>query len=457
MHIEEILIVRNDKVSFGIPTSTIGQILRIPELTSLYLSPKSVRGLCAVGGNILTAIDMNISLGMNSVDTESSKGRILSLQSPFESSALLVSEVLISVIIDQNRIELIEEPDDAIIAIYHYGDELVQILDIGKIVNAIEPLSTEFSSITEKNEKNDVIAGNSNTLRYLLFRMGQEIFALEVENLREILALNQPLTQFSGANPEISGMISLRDQILVIADLRVYCGFEPKQSEKNRILIVETDGKAIGLIIDEIIDIREYAESKVDRFVQIVDDERISGVIHDADFLISLLSDKVIKDIINRNKSILVASDELKEDDKNDIVMDAVIFKLGEEEYALPIEDVAEIIDTLAITPIALASDMIEGMINIRGQIVTIGSLYKKLGIMMKTEHEHKIIVCHTPRGRIGFFVDFVSDVIQVHANEILEDVQHGELFSKVLNFENGKRLVLLFDISTLYGNGSAS
>ncbi|MBV5320434.1 MAG: chemotaxis protein CheW [Sulfuricurvum sp.] len=455
MHIEEILIVRNDKVCFGIPTATIGQILRIPELTSLYLSPNGVRGLCAVGGNILTAIDMNISLGMACVDTESSMGRILSLQPPFDTSALLVSEVLVSVIVDQSRIELVENPDDAIVAIYHHGDELVQILDVSKIINAILPLSVELSPITEKNGAIRINDKNNSTLRYLIFRMGEETFALEVENLREILALHQPLTQLSGANPEVAGMISLREQILVVADLRIYCGFEPLKNDKNRILIVETDNKTIGLIIDEIIDIREYAEDKVDRFVQVVDDERISGVIHDPAFLISLLGERVVQDIINRNKSILVTSDELREDEKNDVVMDALIFKLGNEEYALPIEEVAEIIDTLAITPISLAPDMVEGVINIRGQIVTIGSLYKKLGITMKSDHEHKIIVCHTPKGRMGFFVDFVSDVIQVHANEILEDVQHGELFSKVLNFDNGKRLVLLFDLSTLYGNGS--
>jgi chemotaxis signal transduction protein len=73
----------------------------------------------------------------------------------------------------------------------------------------------------------------------------------------------------------------------------------------------------------------------------------------------------------------------------------------------------------------------------------------------MKINHEHKIIVCHTLQGRMGFFVDFVSDVVQVHSNEILEDVQHGELFSKVLNFDNGKRIVLLFDLTTLFENGS--
>jgi purine-binding chemotaxis protein CheW len=456
MNIEEILIVRHDKVCFGIPTAVIGQILRIPELTPLYLSPKEVRGLCAIGGNILTAIDMNLSLGIKGVNVEAFMGRILTLQEPYDTSALLVSEVLVSVTIDQNRIEYIKNSDDPIVAIYHHGDELIQILDISKIVQAIIPVSAEKRPISEKLEP--ILSGSeksSGTLRYLLFRMGEEMYALGIENLREILALNQPLTQLSGTNAEVAGMLSLRDQVLVVADLRLYCGFKGLISEKNRILIVESEGKTIGLIIDEIIDIREYSDNQVDKFLSVRDDEPISGVIHDSQFLISLLSEKVVREIINRNKAILVTPEESREERINDVAMDAVLFKLGNEEYALPIEEVAEIIDGVEITPVSLAPDMVEGVINIRGQIVTIGSLYRKLGIRMREDQEHKIIICHTPQGRMGFFVDFVSDVIQVHTDEILEDVQHGELFSKVLNFENGKRLVLLFDLSTLYENGS--
>lgn len=452
MHIEEILIVCHDKVCFGISTALIGQIIRVPELTPLSLSPYAVRGVCAVGGNIMTAVDMNTVLGLEAVDTSCAKSRVLSLQNPYSSSALIVSEVLVSTIVDQERIEYVSDPVDPIVAIYHYGDELIQILDVKRIVEAIRPQHVEEHPINEKNEhEGSVSEKHTNMERYLLFKMGEELYALGIENLREILGAHYSLTALAGANSEIAGMMSLRDELLVVADLRLYCGFDPNKSDKNRILIVNTKGKTIGLIIDEIVDIKEYSDMQVDRFALSNQNERVSGVIHDPEYLVSLLGERVIEEIVTRNDTIIIASDEMGKTVESSTAMEVVIFKLGEEEYALSIDEVAEIIDTTPVTPVAEAPGVVEGIINIRGQIVTIGSLHRWLGMQMSPNNEQKIIVCHTPKGRMGFFVDAVSDVMQIRFDEILDDVKEESLFSQILHLDEGKRLVLLFNLDALY------
>lgn len=452
MHIEEILIVCHDKVCFGISTGLIGQILRIPELTPLSLSPRAVRGVCAVGGNIMTAVDMNAVLGMGEVDITSAKGRVLSLQEPYAASALIVPEVVVSVTIDPANIEYVENAHDPIVAIYHHEASLIQILDVGRIIGAIHQDTFEAQSINEKNEREGIaLKHDSTTERYLLFRMGEEVYALEIDNLHEILGAHHDLTVLAGASPEIAGMMSLRDELLVVADLRLYCGFEPIHSEKNRILVAHRNGKTIGLIVDEIVDIKEYGIKQVERFASSSHHERVSGVIHDPECLISLLGERVIEEIILQNDAIIISSDVSDETQENDIVMEAVVFKLGEEEYAIAIEDVSEIIDTTVLTPVVQAPAIVEGVINIRGQIVTIGSLHRRLGLQREPGNEQKIIVCHTPKGRMGFFVDAVSDVMQVRSNDILDDPEQGSLFSQVLRFEEGKRLVLLFDLRALY------
>lgn len=452
MHIEEILIVCHEGVCFGISTAMIGQILRIPELMPVSLSPGEVRGICAVGGNILTAVDLNLVLGMEQVDTVSPKGRILTLQEPYDTSALVVSEVVVSMSVDEGQIEYMDDSDNPVVAICHHGEELIQILDVSRILGSVQIHAVEERLIGEKNESGAIVSEkHSRSERYLLFRMGGELYALGIDNLKEILGGHHFLTPLSGGNPEIAGMMSLRNELLVVADLRVYCGFDPFKSDKNRILVSETGDKTIGLIIDEIIDIKEYSEEQVERFVQSGEDERVSGVIHDPDYLVSLLGDRVIEEIVLRNKAILIDSDEAKEASKSDAVLEAVVFKLGKEEYALRIEDVAEIIDTTPVTPVSLASEIVDGVINIRGQIVTIGSLHRRLGLPVQPQSEQKIIVCHTPKGRMGFFVDGVSDVMQVHSGEVIDDVDSGPLFSKVLHFDKGKRLVLLFNLAALY------
>jgi purine-binding chemotaxis protein CheW len=129
-----------------------------------------------------------------------------------------------------------------------------------------------------------------------------------------------------------------------------------------------------------------------------------------------------------------------------------VIFKLGSEEYAFGIEEVAEIIDMTHVTPVINAPAMVDGIINIRGQIVTIGSLHKRLGIARDELHDQKILICHAPTGRIGFFVDSVSDVLGVDKSDMSPDEESAGMFSDVLHLDEGKRLVLLFspDVSKL-------
>ncbi len=78
MQIEEILIIKNGSEHYGISTEDINQISRVPSLMPLPLRPAGVRGLCAVGGNIVTMVDMNLLLDMDEVDIESDKSRLLS-------------------------------------------------------------------------------------------------------------------------------------------------------------------------------------------------------------------------------------------------------------------------------------------------------------------------------------------------------------------------------------------
>lgn len=70
MPIDEILIIKHDDISYGIPTRNIEQIQHIPELTPLALSPEEIKGLSAVGGNIRTVMDTNLLLGMDAVDIQ---------------------------------------------------------------------------------------------------------------------------------------------------------------------------------------------------------------------------------------------------------------------------------------------------------------------------------------------------------------------------------------------------
>ena len=128
--------------------------------------------------------------------------------------------------------------------------------------------------------------------------------------------------------------------------------------------------------------------------------------------------------------------------------MEVIVFRLASREYAFNVEYVDEIIDIVPSTKIAFTDDSVDGIINIRGQIVTIVSLFDKLNIEPVIREDSKIIICNINDTRIGFIVDSVSDILNIKHENIKEEVD--EYFDNILHLDNGNRLVLSMDINKI-------
>ncbi len=128
------------------------------------------------------------------------------------------------------------------------------------------------------------------------------------DELREILSADVNITAMAGSNEEIMGMMSLRDELVVVADLRHFFGFEPHVSDKNRIMIVQMHNKTLGLMIDEIVDIHEFSKADLDSLGGGNDDNRIGGVIRNGEKLISLISTSALESLLERNSDIVVSN-----------------------------------------------------------------------------------------------------------------------------------------------------
>ena len=126
-------------------------------------------------------------------------------------------------------------------------------------------------------------------------------------------------------------------------------------------------------------------------------------------------------------------------------------FFLANEEYAVEILKVQEIIGRMPITPVPLTAKYIMGVINLRGKIHPIMDLKIKFG-MDQTEitDETCIIVIKTASLMMGIMVDKVSEVVNVAS----EDVEDTPAFGGDVNPEYllgvgkiGGRVRLLLDI----------
>ncbi len=97
-----------------------------------------------------------------------------------------------------------------------------------------------------------------------------------------------------------------------------------------------------------------------------------------------------------------------------------VAFQLGQEEYAVNILDVLEINRLLNITRVPRADVNIDGVINLRGNIIPIINLHRRFDLeALEDDDEQRIIVFQFDEVKAGIIVDRVSEVLYLNRSQI--------------------------------------
>jgi len=131
-----------------------------------------------------------------------------------------------------------------------------------------------------------------------------------------------------------------------------------------------------------------------------------------------------------------------------------VTFSIGEEEFGVDILKVQEIIRTMEITRVPKAPDFVEGVINLRGNVIPIIDLRKRFGLETRAHDKHtRIIVIEINNMIVGFVVDSVSEVLRIPANTVEPPPPvvaglESEYISGVGKLED--RLLILLDLDRL-------
>jgi purine-binding chemotaxis protein CheW len=134
-------------------------------------------------------------------------------------------------------------------------------------------------------------------------------------------------------------------------------------------------------------------------------------------------------------------------------------FKVGRETYGVPITSLHEIVRVPEITAVPDAPDYLEGVINLRGKIVSVMDLRKRFGEKETTLRRQNRILVVEHGGRLaGLIVDSASEVLKIPADAVEAPpavFQDGGLNCVTgLGKVNG-RLVVLLDMSKLLAPGS--
>ncbi len=131
-------------------------------------------------------------------------------------------------------------------------------------------------------------------------------------------------------------------------------------------------------------------------------------------------------------------------------------YRLGDQHYALPLLNVKEVITKPEITAVPNMPAHFEGMINLRGQILGVFNVRKKLGAKArdaKETHSEVVIVIEHEGASVGMIVDEVTRVLYAEADKVgpaplKEDDPARHFIGSVI--QTGENLVLTVFIEKL-------
>lgn len=134
-------------------------------------------------------------------------------------------------------------------------------------------------------------------------------------------------------------------------------------------------------------------------------------------------------------------------------------FKLDDQEYALNIADVVQVVRMVAVTRALKAPTFIEGMINLRGRVIPVVSLRQRCGLTDRPYDLNTQLLIARAGGRLmALMVDVVSEVLTIPddciepPNQIGAEMQHLSAVGKL-----GDRLILILDPHSLLSDEVAA
>ena len=134
-------------------------------------------------------------------------------------------------------------------------------------------------------------------------------------------------------------------------------------------------------------------------------------------------------------------------------------FQVGRETYGVPITSLHEIVRVPEITAVPDAPDYLEGVINLRGKIVSVMDLRKRFGEKQAVVKKHNRILVVEHAGRLaGLIVDSASEVLKIPADAVEAPpavFQEGGLNCVTGLGKVAGRLIVLLDMNKLLAPAS--
>lgn len=474
---------------FAVPLVEVKEIIRMPGVVRMPLSPPSLEGLANLRGTVLPVVNLRTVFGFEQIDhDDTTRVVVLDQGRPI---GLVVDRMANVVTVEASDIEAADTIQSTVdtkvvtgMIKGHAGASMVMILDAANLIKR------EFHDFGGKTDADrDTALGGQHTEsaaaaksaesaidenQLVSFEVAGQEYAFPIEEVQEIVQLPEHITEVPNTAAHVLGVITLRNRLLPLVSLREMFGLPPAEvREANKVVVVslgEGTGTSVGVVMDSIKEVLRVGRSAIDAMPSLLsqnrslDDIRSICRLDDGKRLVSILSagqmfneNEVRKLIGETEESEAMANDQaIVAASENDDEEQFVVFRLMNEEYGVPIDSVQEIVrvpDELTRVPKTPA--FIEGVINLRGSVLPVVDQRRRFGLDGIQRNDHQRIMVFTIAGvRTGFIVDSVSEVMRIGARFIdgapKLSAEQQKLIRRVANLETQKRMILLLDVNQL-------
>lgn len=472
---------------FAVDMAPVQEIIRVPDVVKVPLAPHTLEGLANLRGKVLPIISLRRIFGFEEVDyDDSTRAVVIDIGQPL---GFVVDRVASVVGVEPGKIEGVESirstvNSDLLSGMIKDvgGHAMIMVLDFAKLI------AMEFAEISNLAKKAGLISSHvagseqddddlSDELQLVSFEVADQEYAMAIEDVQEIVQIPEEIIHIPHSESHVMGIMTLRNRLLPLVNLRRMFDLASRDNDDHsRIVVVSLGSSSVGIVMDSVNEVLRVAKSDVDAMPALLARD---GDLADISEICRLNNGKRLVSIISADnlfrhsavKEALTTVETLSDDtmqqtaaDADDEILDddeqVVVFRLGKEEFGVPIDSVQEIVRVPEeLTHVPKAPPFVEGVINLRGSVLPVIDLRRRLGMAVVERSDRQRVMVFLIAGmRTGFIVDSVAEVLKIHKNSI-EPAPHlsseqARLLARMANQEKQKRMVQLIEPSHLIDGG---
>lgn len=137
-----------------------------------------------------------------------------------------------------------------------------------------------------------------------------------------------------------------------------------------------------------------------------------------------------------------------------DVTQRYLEFKLGEEHYAIPLLQVRELISLPETTSVPFSPKYYVGIMNLRGQVISIIDMRTRLGVQPSESNEEAVIIVEFGELCLGIVVDNICKVLSVDEDKIQEvasiETKKKDRLNRVYRHSETDTLIQLVELESI-------